>query len=69
MDGYYREYIEIVPDDGTPPYVAEVRLCHDFPWMRPTDQNQVVIFDDRVPMSDAWRADDMPTNTWSVCVG
>lgn len=62
---YYREYIEVT-DDPSGPYVAEVRLCHDFPAMPRTAENQVVIFDDRVPMSDAWHADDMPTMTWAV---
>ena len=46
---YYREYLEVVPDDGSPPYAAEVRLCHDFPEMEPTGSNRVVVFDDRVP--------------------
>lgn len=66
---YYREYIEVSdPDDGGAPYIAEVRLCHDFPQIEPTDSNTVVVFDERVQLSDAWRAQDMPTETWGVCV-
>ena len=65
---YYREYIEVVPDDGSPPYVAEVRLCHDFPEISPTGDNQLVVLDDRVValMSDIWAGRDMPTDTWGV---
>lgn len=62
----YREYLEVVPDDGSPPYAVEVRLCHDFPEMEPTGSNRVVVFDDRVPMSPEWSASDMPTDTWGV---
>jgi hypothetical protein len=65
---YYREYLEVVPDDGEPPYAAEVRLCHDFPRMEPTGSNRVVIFDDRVQMSPEWSGRDMPTDTWGVLV-
>jgi hypothetical protein len=63
---YYREYVEVVPDDGSPPYTAEVRLCHDFPQMPATDSNRVVVFDERVLMSPEWQAADMPTETWAV---
>lgn len=63
---YYREYLEIMPEDGSPPYAAEVRLCHDFQAMAATDQNRVVVFDDRVSMTDAWTGRDMPTDTWGV---
>lgn len=66
---YYREYIEIAdPDDGGPPYIAEVKLCHDFPPIAPTGGNQVVVFDPRVPMSADWRSEDFPTDTWGVLV-
>lgn len=63
---YYREYIEVIPEDGSPPYTAEVRLCHDFPQMQPTGSNRVVVFDERVEMSDVWTDDSMPTETWGV---
>lgn len=65
---YYREYLEVVPDDGASPYAAEVRLCHDFPAMEPTGSNRVVVFDERVPMSPEWRESDMPTDTWGVLI-
>ena len=66
---FYREYVEVSdPDDGGGPYIGEVRLCHDFPEIAPTGGNQVVVFDDRVPMSADWRLDDMPTETWGVLV-
>lgn len=61
---YYREYIEVAdPDDGGPPYTAEVRLCHDFPVIKPTGGNQVVVFDERVPMSVAFACSDEPADT------
>lgn len=65
---YYREYIEIVSDDDEPPFVAEVRMCHDFPEMQPGGGNQVVVLDERVAatMDEPWCAGDMPTDTWSV---
>ena len=66
---YYREYIEIGdPDDGGPPYVAEVRLCHEFPVSTEhlPPGNRVISLDDRVPVSAAWDAEDMPTETWNV---
>ncbi len=62
----YREYLEVVPDDGEPPYAAEVRMCHDFPEMQPTGSNRVVVFDDRVQVSPEWAGPDMPTETWGV---
>lgn len=67
----YREYIEVSdPADGGPPYTAEIRLCHDFPvpLTELPGGNRVVVFDERVELSGAWRADDMPTETWGVCV-
>ena len=65
----YREYIEITdPEDGGPPYVATIRMCHDFPEIQPNGGNQVVVFDDRVPMSDECRSDEYPTDTWGVLV-
>lgn len=65
---YYREYVEIVPDDGSPPFTAAIRMCHDFPEIRPTDANQLVVLDDRVAglMTEPWSAKDMPTDTWGV---
>ena len=67
-DKYYRQYIETDGPDG--PFTAEVRLCHDFPAISPTDQNQVVVLDERVAalMCDRWQLDDMPTDTWGVLV-
>lgn len=62
---YYREYIEVTDEAGAP-YVAEVRLCHDWLAMPKADQNQVVILDERVPVTAAWDAEDMPTETWAV---
>lgn len=61
---YFREYIEVT-DDGRP-YTAEVRMCHDFPSMRPTGGNQVVILDERVAgLARAdWSGDT--TDTWSI---
>lgn len=65
---YYREYIEVIPEDGSGPYTAEVRLCHDFPEIRPTGQNQLVVLDERVSllMCPQWTGDEMPTDTWGV---
>lgn len=66
---YFREYLEVC-DDGQP-YTVEIRLCHDYVAIPPTDQNQVIVFDERVAelmVADAevWTRADMPTNTWSV---
>ena len=66
---YYREYLEIT--DVAEPFTAEIRLCHDFPEIPPTDQNQVIVFDPRVAAEMAgepgvWQARDMPTGCWSV---
>lgn len=68
MEEVYREYIEIT-DDG-PPYTVAVRMCHDFPQMRPTDQNQLAVFDERVAalMGSSWAQADMPTDTFGVLV-
>lgn len=65
---YYREYVEIVPDDGSAPFTAVIRMCHDFPEIRPTDANQLVVLDDRVAglMAEPWSGQDMPTDTWGV---
>lgn len=65
---YYREYIEVMPDDDTAPYSAEIRMCHDFPEIRPTDANQLVVIDSRVAelMTEPWSLSDMPTETWGV---
>jgi len=65
---YYREYIEVMPDDDSAPYAAEIRLCHDFPEIQPNDGNQLVVLDDRVAalMGELWAAQDMPTDTWQV---
>lgn len=65
---YYREYIEITDEPGHPPRVEEIRLCHDFPPMTPTDDNQVVVFDDRVALTEACHDEDWPTQTWGVLV-
>lgn len=64
---YYREYFEIV-EPGQPPRVEEIRLCHDFPTMPFTDENQVVVFDERVELTDACHHEDWPTQTWGVLV-
>jgi hypothetical protein len=64
---YYREYVEVTDDpDGA--FVAEVRLCHDFPEIAPNAGNQVAVLDERVAalMDAPWAAQDMPTDTWSV---
>lgn len=67
---YYREYIEVTePSDGGPPYTAEVRLCHDFPVIKPGGGNTVVVFDQRVGdgLSEGCREDvTLPTDQW-VC--
>jgi len=65
ISGYYREYVEVTDAPGGP-FTATVRLCHDFPEMTPGGGNQVVVFDDRVEMSDDWNESDMPTETWGV---
>lgn len=64
---YYRQYIEVEDELGKP-FTAEVRMCYDFPVIRPGGGNQVVVFDDRVSslMCDRWSLDDMPTDTWGV---
>lgn len=61
---YYREYIEVTDASG-PPHTAEVRLCHDFPFMAPSGGNQVAIFDERV--SALARADWSGPNTDTFC--
>ena len=61
---YFREYIEVT-DDG-PPYMSEIRLCHDFPVMKPTGGNQVVIFDERVASLCEVGWSGKTTDTWSV---
>lgn len=63
---YYREYVETEGPFG--PYVAEIRLCHDFPEIAPNGGNQVAVFDDRVQMSDDWSHEDMPTDTFRALV-
>lgn len=67
---YYREYLEVVPDDGSPPFTAEVRLCHDFPAIKPNGGNQLAVFDPRVAelMTDPWGLADMPTDTFGVAL-
>ncbi len=67
MGSYYREYIETADLDG--PFIAEVRLCHDFPEIKPTGHNTVVVFDSRVTelLPDGWHmAADMPTDCWGA---
>ena len=44
----YREYLEVADDYSGTTYPAEIRMCHDFPPMAPTNANTVVIFDERV---------------------
>lgn len=66
---YYREYIEV--DDPAGHYVAEVRLCHDYPMMALGDHNQVAVFDEAAValMAAEWMADaGMPTDSWAVPV-
>lgn len=67
MGSYYREYIETTDCiDG--PYTAEVRLCHDFPEIKPTGHNTVVVFDSRVTelLPEGWHtAPEMPTDCWA----
>ena len=52
----YREYLEVADDYSGTTYPAEIRMCHDFPPMAPTNANTVVIFDERVltVMSSGW---------------
>lgn len=64
---YYREYVEVSdPDDGGPPYTAEIKLCHNFPITEATGGNRVIVLDPRVEVSDVWDGEDMPTETWAV---
>ena len=65
----FRQYLEVT--DADEPFTAEIRLCHDFPAIPFTNENQVIVFDERVASEMAgekgiWSARDMPTGTWSV---
>lgn len=61
---YFREYIEVT-DDGLP-YTAEVRMCHDFPAMKPAGGNQVALFDERVAVLAGAGWSGATTDTWAV---